>query len=67
MTSWVVVSFYRNLLSLSMIADYCPDGFFDAGMLLQALRSKEEHDKDRPSDKAAHKREVGKRLRLMEY
>jgi carnitine O-acetyltransferase len=42
------------------------DGFFDAGMLLQALKAKEEKDA-RPSEKVAQRREVGKRLRLMEY
>ncbi|KAK5108802.1 hypothetical protein LTR62_007776 [Meristemomyces frigidus] len=41
-------------------------GFFDAGMLLQALKSKQEHDQ-RPSEKVAQRREVGKKLRLMEY
>ncbi|KAK4505270.1 hypothetical protein PRZ48_003233 [Zasmidium cellare] len=41
-------------------------GFFDAGMLLQALRAKEE-GAERPSEKVAARREVGKKLRLMEY
>ncbi|KAF1827468.1 acyltransferase ChoActase/COT/CPT [Dissoconium aciculare CBS 342.82] len=41
-------------------------GFFDAGMLLQALKAKEEKEV-RPSEKVAQRREVGKRLRLMEY
>ncbi|KAI9709063.1 MAG: hypothetical protein M1820_003509 [Bogoriella megaspora] len=41
-------------------------GFFDAGMLLQALRSGQKGD-ERPSEKAAARREVGKKLRLMEY
>ncbi|WPH01091.1 Hypothetical protein R9X50_00392600 [Acrodontium crateriforme] len=41
-------------------------GFFDAGMLLQALKSKEDHEKERSNAKAA-RREVGKKLRLMEY
>jgi len=35
-------------------------------MLLQALRSKEEAG-ERPSEKAVQRREVGKKLRLMEY
>jgi carnitine O-acetyltransferase len=42
------------------------DGFFDAGMLLQALKAKEE-DKERPSEKLQQRKEVGKKLRLMEY
>ncbi|KAF2772308.1 acyltransferase ChoActase/COT/CPT [Teratosphaeria nubilosa] len=41
-------------------------GFFDAGMLLQALKAKDEGEQ-RPSEKAAHRKEVGKKLRLMEY
>ena len=45
-----------------------PDGFFDAGMLLQALKASQE-DKDRPSEKAIGnaRRAVGKKLRLSEY
>ena len=42
------------------------DGFFDAGKLLQALRTGQEQS-ERPSEKAAARREVGKKLRLMEY
>ncbi|USW53114.1 Putative acyltransferase ChoActase/COT/CPT, choline/carnitine acyltransferase [Septoria linicola] len=42
-------------------------GFFDAGMLLQALKAKDAHAGERPSEKAAQRREVGKKLRLMEY
>nr|POE53388.1 putative mitochondrial carnitine o-acetyltransferase [Quercus suber] len=41
-------------------------GFFDAGMLLQALKAKEEGEA-RPSEKVVHRREIGKKLRLMEY
>ncbi|KAK4550863.1 hypothetical protein LTR36_000443 [Oleoguttula mirabilis] len=41
-------------------------GFFDAGMLLQALKAKEEGG-ERPSEKVVQRREVGKKLRLMEY
>ena len=43
------------------------DGFFDAGMLLAALKASEE-EKDRPSEKAfGARRAVGKKLRLSEY
>jgi carnitine O-acetyltransferase len=42
------------------------DGFFDAGMLMQALKAKESGDQ-RPSEKVVQRREVGKKLRLMEY
>lgn len=45
-----------------------PDGFFDAGMLLQALKNSQE-EKERPSDKAVvnARRAIGKKLRLSEY
>ena len=44
------------------------DGFFDAGMLLQALKASQE-EKDRPSEKAIGnaRRAIGKKLRLSEY
>ncbi|KAK4933890.1 hypothetical protein LTR28_011141 [Elasticomyces elasticus] len=41
-------------------------GFFDAGMLLQALKANEA-GQQKPSEKAVQRREVGKKLRLMEY
>ncbi|KAF2428106.1 hypothetical protein EJ08DRAFT_592409 [Tothia fuscella] len=41
-------------------------GFFDAGMLQQALRASKE-DSDRPSDKSVSRREIGRRLKLAEY
>jgi carnitine O-acetyltransferase len=48
------------------------DGFFDAGMLLQALKARGAHDtaETKPSDRAAvqaRRRDVGKKLRLAEY
>ncbi|KAF2717941.1 acyltransferase ChoActase/COT/CPT [Polychaeton citri CBS 116435] len=42
-------------------------GFFDAGMLLQALKSGKADDKGHQDEKSMHRREVGKKLRLMEY
>ncbi|KXS95930.1 hypothetical protein AC578_7990 [Pseudocercospora eumusae] len=42
-------------------------GFFDAGMLLQALKAKDEGAEKKGSEKAQQRREVGKKLRLMEY
>ncbi|KAK4098194.1 hypothetical protein N658DRAFT_432365 [Parathielavia hyrcaniae] len=47
-------------------------GFFDAGMLLQALKARGEgsHGETKPSERAAvqaRRREVGKKLRLVEY
>ncbi|KAL6720215.1 carnitine O-acetyltransferase yat1 [Lecanora helva] len=43
-------------------------GFFDAGMLLQALKASQE-ERDRPSERVigAMKKAVGKKLRLSEY
>lgn len=48
------------------------DGFFDAGMLLQALKARNEtlDGEVKPSEKAAgnaRRREIGKKLRLSEY
>jgi len=40
-------------------------GFFDAGMLLQTLKVSDKEG-ERPSEKAI-RRNVGKKLRLMEY
>ncbi|KAL9097938.1 MAG: hypothetical protein Q9165_000264 [Trypethelium subeluteriae] len=53
---------------LGFLADHnvLADGFFDAGRLLQALRAGQETN-ERPSEKVAARREVGKKLRLMEY
>ena len=43
------------------------DGFFDAGMLLQALKANED-EKVRPEEKVlARRAAVGKKLRLGEY
>jgi carnitine O-acetyltransferase len=44
----------------------CPDGFFDAGMLLHALKGLNA-DRERGSDKPERRRFVGKKLRLNEY
>jgi carnitine O-acetyltransferase len=49
------------------------DGFFDAGMLLQALKARGEaldDENSKPSERAtvnARRREIGKKLRLSEY
>lgn len=49
------------------------DGFFDAGMLLQALKAREhsfETAEVKPSERAAvnaRRRDVGKKLRLTDY
>jgi carnitine O-acetyltransferase len=49
------------------------DGFFDAGMLLQALKARGDafdNGEAKPSERAAahaRRRDVGKKLRLVEY
>ncbi len=49
------------------------DGFFDAGMLLQALKARGEtfeKGETKPSERAtvqARRRDVGKKLRLIDY
>lgn len=46
---------------------YSADGFFDAGMLLQAIKASQE-EKEGPRENAAlHRRAVGKKLRLSDY
>jgi hypothetical protein len=65
-TRWVAVSsFTTDVTFVKRIADVSIDGFFDAGMLQAALKAKEEGE--RPAEKVAARREVGKKLRLMEY
>ena len=47
-------------------ANTLPDGFFDAGMLLQALKANK--DEPKPSEVvAAQKRRAGTKLPLSEY
>lgn len=50
------------------------DGFFDAGMLLQALKARQQQESGSGSEghghhhhKRAQRREIGKKLRLSEY
>jgi hypothetical protein len=65
---WAVVSSFSSRAVLNMMStnSIFLDGFFDAGMLMQALKAKENAG-ERPSEKVVQRREVGKRLRLMEY
>jgi hypothetical protein len=63
---YFVFSPWKQLLMLAT------DGFFDAGMLLQALKARGEgfDEASKPSERAtvhARRREIGKRLRLSEY
>ena len=72
MKDWEDVSFHLAEFDLPeeimADSDICKDGFFDAGMLLQALRASQE-EKERPSAKAAGnaRRAIGKKLRVSEY
>ncbi|RDL38549.1 Carnitine acetyl transferas-like protein [Venustampulla echinocandica] len=69
---------YSSLIEVWIEADECSfsrtDGFFDAGMLLQALKARGEGLDDAGSiagpngvTASARRREIGKRLRLNEY
>lgn len=56
-----------------MLTKQQTDGFFDAGMLLQALKARGENfdsGESKPSERAAvqaRRRDVGKKLRLIDY
>lgn len=57
---------------MSSSANDSSDGFFDAGMLLQALKARGHHDlaETKASERAqvqARRRDVGKKLRLSDY
>lgn len=67
MTTWVDVSATTRIYIGCVTNVINADGFFDAGMLLQALKAKDAQAGERPSEKAAQRRGVGKKLRLMEY
>jgi hypothetical protein len=76
MMSWEDVSFGISvfLSTCSGLLTFPPaDGFFDAGMLLQALKARGESldsGETKPSERAAvqaRRRDVGKKLRLIEY
>ena len=51
---------------MGILANVDIDGFFDAGMLQAALKANQDQ-KSRPSEKAAARSKVGKKLQLMEY
>jgi hypothetical protein len=65
MMAWVAVSSI-SILCVTKILTILPDGFFDAGMLLQALKQ-EQNGNIKPSQKAAARNKVGKKLQLMDY
>jgi hypothetical protein len=69
MMGWVDVRFFLFFFTYfylpRLIADNFADGFFDAGMLLHALKGVQA-DRDR-AEKPARRRPVGKKLQLAEY
>lgn len=71
--SWVVVSSPNPHSERSVDTNMGIDGFFDAGMLLQALKArgdKYDPSETKASERAAvqaRRRDVGKKLRLSEY
>ena len=72
MMDWVDVSCLFCSYSWTFDTDRSfVDGFFDAGMLLQAIKASQEEkekEKDRPGEKAMQQRRaVGKKLRLNDY
>lgn len=54
--------FYIRLISF-----FSPDGFFDAGMLRQALNANRGADAGEPVERDVIRRNIGRRLRLSEY
>lgn len=64
MTEWADVSLTGVLGG--MLADQPADGFFDAGMLLHALKGVGA-ERDWSADQPAKRRVVGKKLHLNEY
>lgn len=68
-----LLSFYRELFAVMILLTNFTDGFFDAGMLLQALKARGEaldQGQQTASERAAanaRRREIGKKLRLVEY
>lgn len=59
------VSFYISAVSCAP-TNIFTDGFFDAGMLLQALKKTDE-EPETPAAQAQRKKSIGKRLALTEY
>lgn len=51
----------------SLISARGTDGFFDAGMLQQALRASKQGDDEKASQKAEKRRHLGRKLTLAEY
>ena len=57
---------WKSYKIVRCLANLSPDGFFDAGMLLQALKSSK--DEPKPAEiVAAQRRRAGKKLALSEY
>lgn len=54
-----------EILVIEAMLTFQPDGFFDAGMLLQALKAKETDNQS--TERVTAKNHVGRKLRLAEY
>lgn len=61
-----VFLFGSLFVSILLIRTRFLDGFFDAGMLLSALKARDEEN-ERPSEQIINKRNIGRRLKLAEY
>jgi hypothetical protein len=64
------VSLSCSRISLQMLISFVTDGFFDAGMLRQALNANRNNNDaavEPAVDREVVKRNVGRRLRLSEY
>jgi hypothetical protein len=60
------MTFYLLFFSFADFSALLVDGFFDAGMLLQALKAKDEGQAP-TIEKDVMKRNIGRRLKLAEY
>lgn len=69
MTSWADVRGIFPCPPLWAVTYCVPDGFFDAGMLLQALKARGQafDSGETKASEKARRRDVGKKLRLVEY
>ncbi|KAH8674584.1 carnitine acetyl transferase-like protein [Tricladium varicosporioides] len=64
----VEISIWTNATRIKADDFFCDtDGFFDAGMLLQALKARGEGLGEEVKPGAERRREIGKKLRLSEY
>ena len=60
------MTFYLLFFSFADFSTFLVDGFFDAGMLLQALKAKDEGQAP-AIEKDVVRRNIGRRLKLVGY